>query len=132
MRIEQGAQVKFSSISIKVRTTAGTMFVMVMEDANGEPIGVQLNIGKAGSEISAMTHGLERVINIALDRGAALTEFIQELSNHTTDKTVLVGNGVSIRSVIDGIVWAFIEYNRDKYKQRLALVHGDNFSRLGG
>lgn len=131
MKIETGDQFKFTSSSIKVPTTAGTMFVAIMEDPAGDPIGIQLNIGKAGGELSALAHGLARVCTLSLDKGAALTDLIQELSNHTTDKSVMSSNGTPVRSVVDGLVWALIEYNRGRYAERIARV-GGAYPRLGG
>ena len=132
MEIETGFQSRFNSISIKVPTTAGTMFVAIMENLEGSVCGIQLNIGKAGGEVSTAAHAVARLCNLALDKGASVTEIIQELSNHTTDRSVVASNGTTVRSVIDGIVHALIEYNRDKYAASLKRIGGDGFSRLGG
>lgn len=132
MNIETGELSRFNSVSIKVPTTAGTMFVAIMEDALGNPVGFQLNIGKAGSELSAFVNALSRVCNLAIDRGALITDLIQELSNHTTDKRAArAGNGSEIRSVVDGIVYALVEYNRERYANKLRVI-GDVSPRLGG
>lgn len=130
MKIETSAQTKYNSISIRVPTTAGTMFVLIMEDENGDPVGIQLNIGKAGNELSTLAHGLARTASLALDRGASISDLIQELSGHTTDKRVTTANGSEVRSVPAGLVWALIEYGRDRYANKLRLI-GDVSPRLG-
>lgn len=132
MNIESSTQARFNSISIRVETTAGTLFVMIMEDIQGEPCGIQLNIGKAGGELSAVAHGLARVCSLVLDKGGKVSELIQELSNNTTDKQVRTKDGTIIRSVLEGVTWALVEYNRERYKTKLSLIAGgDIFPRLG-
>lgn len=132
MNIETSKQVRFNSYSYRVETTAGTLFVIIMEDLNGEPCGIQLNIGKAGGELSAVAHGLARVCSLALDKGAKVSDLIQELSNNTTDKQVRGPNGEVIRSFMEGVTKALVEYGRDRYGRKLSLIAGsDIHPRLG-
>jgi hypothetical protein len=130
MRIETGEQVKFNSIPFKVETPSGTMYVFVMENSKGDPVGIQLVLGKAGSELSAWAHGLARLASLILDLRGNITDLIAELSNHTSDRSVDRKNGVRIRSGIDGLVYALMEYQRERYRQQTEFL--DIRARLGG
>lgn len=130
MKIESGTQVRFDSVTIEVSTTAGSLFVHIMSDMEGNPCGIQLNIGKNGGELYAMSQGLARICSLAMDHGATITELLAELSNHSTDKIVRKPNGVQIDSVLGGLCYALMEYQRDRYEGTIRLL--DTSPRLGG
>lgn len=47
-------------------TPVGTAFVTINEDENGQPLEVFINVGKAGSDLTAVAEALGRVISTAL------------------------------------------------------------------
>jgi ribonucleoside-diphosphate reductase alpha chain len=50
----------------RVNTPVGTAFVTINERENGEPLEVFINVGKAGSDVTAMAEALGRTISTAL------------------------------------------------------------------
>ncbi|QLG69997.1 MAG: Ribonucleotide reductase of class II (coenzyme B12-dependent) [Candidatus Woesebacteria bacterium] len=50
----------------KLATPVGTAFVTINEDENGQPLEVFINVGKAGSDLTAVAEALGRVISTAL------------------------------------------------------------------
>lgn len=50
----------------KIITPLGTAFITINENEKGEPFEVFINIGKAGSDVSAMGHALARTISSSL------------------------------------------------------------------
>lgn len=50
----------------KMRTPVGTAFITINETENGEPLEVFINVGKAGSEITAFAEALGRTISTSL------------------------------------------------------------------
>jgi ribonucleoside-diphosphate reductase alpha chain len=50
----------------KLATPVGTAFVTINEDDNGQPLEVFINVGKAGSDLTAVAEALGRVISTAL------------------------------------------------------------------
>lgn len=123
-RIDTMEQACFPGWSYKVDTPDGTAYVIIMEDDSGKPIGVSINIGKAGSGVAAWAQATSRVCSLALDHGATITDLINELSSHTTDRLRVVGNGIKIRSGIEGVAYALMQYSAMKHQEeirRLAL-----------
>lgn len=57
----------------KMRTPVGTAFVTINHDEAGEPIELFINIGRAGSDVSAMAEALGRTISTALRLRGALS-----------------------------------------------------------
>ncbi len=50
----------------RIETPLGAAFITINEDEKGQPFEVFINIGKAGSDISALGHALARTISAAL------------------------------------------------------------------
>jgi ribonucleoside-diphosphate reductase alpha chain len=50
----------------KLRTPVGTAFVTINQDQNGEPLELFINVGKAGSDVTAMAEALGRSISTAI------------------------------------------------------------------
>ena len=57
----------------KMKTPVGTAFITINEDEAGEPIEVFINIGKAGSDVSAFAVALGRTISASLRFRSTLT-----------------------------------------------------------
>jgi ribonucleoside-diphosphate reductase alpha chain len=74
----------FQSVQMKVRTPDGTMFVNVMEDADGKPFQIIINIGKAGSAIAAWAQALAATMSAGLQSGVKMEAFLTELSSITS------------------------------------------------
>ncbi len=50
----------------KLNTPVGNAFVTINQDGNGEPLEVFINVGKAGSDVTAMAEALGRLISTSL------------------------------------------------------------------
>jgi hypothetical protein len=101
------------SITVKVKTPDGTMFVNISE-RNHVPYRIDITIGKAGSAIQAWAAAMSAMLTLAVKAGLNLHILIEELSNISSDKTTndLI-NGRIIRSGPDGIVQALTIYMHD-------------------
>lgn len=136
MQIETMEQTKFDGITIQVPSPDGTMFVTIMEDNVGKPVGVDIHIGKAGAAVAAWANALARIMNVALDRGATINDLAVELSNMTSDKRRDTANGEPVRSAIEAVWLALVKYKRDKFEQVSRTLGDVNVrgrgSRLGG
>lgn len=99
-----------STISVKVNTPDGTLFVHVVEDeVTHKPIQVLLNIGKNGYSLNAWASALAQTITLALRSGASLHDIIKEISNITTgDRQRDTRNGV--RSGPEGVAAGLLRY----------------------
>jgi len=115
MKIETMEDTKLDAITFQVPSPDGTMFVTVTEDKSGKPIAVFIHIGKAGAPIAAWSNALARMLTLALDHGATINDVLVELSNQTTDKIRMTSNGESIRSSVEAICSALMQYKRAKF-----------------
>lgn len=115
-QIERMAQDKFASVTMQVPTPDGTMFVTIMENDSGSPIGIQVHIGKSGAPLSAWSNALSRMATLALDKGASINDLIEELSGQTSDKARITPNGEAVRSGVEGLWVCLIRYKRDKFE----------------
>jgi ribonucleoside-diphosphate reductase alpha chain len=57
---------KVSGATYKLNTPVGGAFVTINQDAEGEPLEIFINVGKAGSDVTAMAEALGRMISTAL------------------------------------------------------------------
>lgn len=130
--IETAEQDKFDGITIQVPTPDGAMFVTIMEDVTSKPVGIQIHIGKAGGALAAWASALSRIMSLALDNGATINDLITELSSHTSDRRRETSKGESVRSGIEGIWTALMQYKRDKYALTAATLGDDRSGKLGG
>lgn len=95
--------------SIKVITPDGTLFVHLLEDDDGRPIRLLLNIGKNGYSLNAWASALAQAISLALRKGASVHDVIESISNITSDGNKREQrNGV--RSGPEGVVSALMRY----------------------
>lgn len=58
--------VQVSGTTYRLNTPVGSAFITINEDENGEPVEVFLNVGKAGSDVTAMAEALGRMISTSL------------------------------------------------------------------
>lgn len=120
--IESGPTNQFHGTTYCVDTPDGLMFVIIMEDAQYKPCGINIHIGKAGTAVSAWANAVARVCSLALDHGASIPELISELSQNNTDKSRRSGE-VYIRSGVAGLSYALLQYHREG-------IHGPKRTRL--
>lgn len=115
----------YESTSYRVESPDGTMFVIVADDERGKPIHIQINIGKAGASVSAWSHAMSRLMTVMLTNGFGINDLIRELSQTTSDKLVLSGDGmIPIRSGIDAVCMALMMYRKDKFRGLVETLNG--------
>lgn len=105
----------YQSMQMKVHTPDGTMFVNVLDDENGQPIQVIINIGKAGSAIAAWAHALSAMITVGLRAGVKLEVYLTELSSITSDKTARTLTS-KCSSGPEGVWMALVRYRKEKFR----------------
>jgi hypothetical protein len=123
-QLATGKRTRHVSVTWEVKTPDGTMFVHVLED-EGRPVGLMVNLGKAGSAISAWAQATSALATLALEKGAGINELIQELSGLSSDRPPSkYANGVTIRSALDGIAYALMQYKNHSYQEHVAKLEG--------
>jgi acyl-CoA hydrolase len=122
MKIETMADDKLDAVTIQVPSPDGTMFVTITEDKSGKPIAVFIHIGKAGAPIAAWSNALARMLTLALDHGATINDVLVELSNQTSDRIRITNNGESIRSGVEAVCSALMQYKRSKFDEVRATL----------
>lgn len=115
LKIDGGSKSIFKSVNYRVVTPTGQMFVNILEDDNDKICGLEITIGKAGSDLKAWTHSFARLLTLSLDMGATLEQLIAELSSQTSDKSRTTDGGVKIRSGVEGVYRALMLYRNDKH-----------------
>lgn len=106
----------YQSMQMRVQTPDGTMFVNVMDDEEGNPTQVIINIGKAGSAIAAWAHALSAMITVGLKAGVKLEVYLTELSSITSDKRARTISS-TCTSGPEGVWMALVRYRKEKFKQ---------------
>jgi ribonucleoside-diphosphate reductase alpha chain len=87
---------------IKTKTGSGTLYTSVGLDENGLPIEIFINISKHGSDISAFSEALGRVISIALQNGVPADRIAETLIGITGGSPTWE-EGKLIKSIPDAI-----------------------------
>lgn len=132
MKIETSVQEVFHGFTFRVPSPKGTVFVTVMESDEGKPVGIQIMLGKSGSEAKSWAESLSRTLTLALDMGGGINDIIKELSLNNTDGATVLENGVVIRSHVGAVCYALMQYRKAKYQElREALGGLDDDERLG-
>ena len=96
-------------------TPLGTAYITVNSDEQGEPFEVFLNIGKAGSDVSAVSEALGRLISLTLRMPATLPP--SERLRWVMDEMAGIGGGRAmgfganrVRSLPDGVAQVIAEH----------------------
>lgn len=96
-------------------TPLGTAYITVNSDEEGEPFEVFLNIGKAGSDVSAVSEALGRLISLSLRMPASLPP--SERLRWVMDEMAGIGGGRAlgfgvnrVRSLPDGVAQVIAEH----------------------
>ncbi len=106
-----------NTISIRVPTPDGTAFVHIIENREGKPAHVIINIGKAGVSVSAWAEAVARLCTMLLEKGTGINDLIDELSAITSEKVKVMQDNSKIRSGPEGIAVAFIKYRQGKFQE---------------
>jgi hypothetical protein len=104
----------YKSFSVRVVTPDGTMFVHITEDEQGVPQWVSINIGKAGTNLSAWADACARLVSRLLPN---VHIAIEELTGITSSRFRQMATGEMIRSGPEGIAYALLKYRGAKYKE---------------
>lgn len=118
----------------KLSTPVGTAFITINEDENGEPLELFVNVGKAGSDITAVAEALGRVVSTALRFQGNLSskdkaeEIAKQLSGIGGRRSV--GFGPSrIRSLPDAVAFALsihFGFKTNGFMSRKDSIEGKN------
>lgn len=109
----------YKSTTYRVYTPDGTMFVNIMEDEEANVKGILVNIGKAGSALSAWAQATATMVTLALSNGVPLQAIIDELKDITSDGHARIGASADARSGPEGIYSALIQFRNDKRAEGL-------------
>jgi hypothetical protein len=105
---------KFKTLSVRVETPDGTMYVHVLENDKGLPCQVNINIGKAGTNLAAWADACARLVSRMMPN---IHGAIEELSGITSSGFRRMVKGDVIRSGPAGIAYALLKYNKEKYTE---------------
>jgi ribonucleoside-diphosphate reductase alpha chain len=83
-----------SGATYRVNTPVGTAFVTINEREDGEPLEVFINVGKAGSDVTAMAEALGRTISTALRFRGSLSP--KERAKEVADQLAGIGGRRSV------------------------------------
>lgn len=120
----------FSSETVRVTTPDGTMFVNIMEDSKGNPVQIQLNVGKAGNSVAAWAFAMATLCTMLLSSGKySINDLIAHLSGITTNKHLRHMDGVRCSSGPEGLVIALLKYRDGKFADMLPSIEDDSADR---
>ncbi len=123
--------------SYRKETPLGTAYITINSDENHEPFEVFLNIGKAGSDVTAVSESIGRLISLALRMPSALPP--SERLRWVIDEMAGIGGGRPlgfgvgrVRSLPDGVAQVLSDHlselpenNEAVSGEQLALPIGD-------
>ncbi len=102
-------------VTYRKETPLGTAYITVNNDERNEPFEVFLNVGKAGSEVSAVSEALGRLISLVLRMPASLPP--SERLRWVMDELAGIGGGRPlgfganrVRSLPDGVAQVLAEH----------------------
>ena len=113
--------------SYRKETPLGSAYVTVNSDENHEPFEVFLNIGKAGSDVTAVSESIGRLISLVLRMPSVLPP--SERLRWVMDEMAGIGGGRQlgfgverVRSLPDGVAQVLAEYLSDLPETREAVA----------
>jgi hypothetical protein len=113
------------SLTYKIKTPNGVMFVTIVESIDYRkrpvPINILITIGKSGSAIMAWATMTADLISLMFRKKIDLSEIIAEISMNLSDRAVMQKPGIQIRSEPEGIKYALLRYQEDKNKRVEAM-----------
>ncbi len=130
---------KLEGSTYKIKTPVGTSFITVNKDEGGDPVEVFINIGRAGSDVSAMASAIARLVSKSLQwrgnisRRDKVVEIVDQLKG--SGGTRAVGFGVNkVMSLPDAVARALAmdlglnNQNEENGDEKLASQNTDNKS----
>lgn len=133
MNIDVSEKSTFNNLTIMIDTPEGRMFVSIIED-EGKPIAIDIKLGKAGLALTAWAHTFARIMTLALEHGATIQEFIQELSSQRAERSRTDLKGIEVTSGPEGVCYALMQYSRDRFettRKLLGIEDDDDAERQG-
>jgi ribonucleoside-diphosphate reductase alpha chain len=118
---------KVTGATYRLNSPIGTAFVTINQDENNEPLEVFINVGKAGSDVTAVAEALGRTISTALRFRGHLSprerakEIAQQLSGIGGRRSVGFGAN-KIRSLPDAIAVALSSHFGFKINNNGGLI----------
>lgn len=92
----------------RIPTPVGTAFIIITRNGNGEPFELFINIGKAGSDVTAMAEAIGRLVSLNLrmepDMSVAdrVDEIIDQLGGIGGNRLAYLGDN-EVRSLPDAV-----------------------------
>lgn len=113
----------FNSINIRVESPDGTMFITVMENEGKMPFKILVNIGKAGTSLSAWATALADFVSEALPR-IGVNAVVALLLNIRSDRVSFIRDTwsnsegvITVRSGPEALAYALIKYRTEKHRE---------------
>ena len=110
-KLERSYRLEGATYSVK--TPQGKAFITVNKDSEGRPFEVFINVGKAGTDVSALSEGLGRLVSGWLrvpsaSSGSTVTEIISQLSGIGGSRSVGFGKN-RVSSIPDAVAKVLAE-----------------------
>ena len=120
-----------SSVTDRVRTGHGNLYVTITFDEKDSPFEVFTNLGKAGTSDAAYLEAVSRLASLALRSGVGVEQVIEQLRGITDSPTW--DEGQQVLSAPDAVALALLRHARPKDEEREELLRrareafGDKF-----
>lgn len=108
----------FKSINLRVPTPDGVMYLVVIEDAQGNVFKIDVNAGKCGSSFMAWSQAFCDLLSIRLaNKETTIPDIINFLSDYNTDRVRMGSDKLEVKSGPHGIKIALLKYLQFKSSQ---------------
>ena len=104
----------FDSQTYRVYTPDATLFVIIVDDHDGEPMSVDIHGVRGNAPLALWILSISQFINHLLKSGTHISKIITLLDVPVSPKYSQNNNGIRIYSGPDGIKWALTQYLQDK------------------
>lgn len=109
----------WKSEMVRARTPDGTLYLTIMKNEDDSIAGFQINIGKAGTPLTAWAMALAEIMTLAVNRGATLEDLLVSLSSITSDGKARTMD-TTARSGPEGVWQALLRYRQGWPEEREA------------
>ena len=115
---------KLVGSTYKIKTPVGTAFVVVNSDDLGNPFEVFVNVGKAGTHVTADAEAIGRLVSLSLRVPSVLPArsvaeaVVEQLAGIGGAESVGFGNG-KVRSLADGVAKVLREHMQPEVEQEV-------------
>lgn len=114
------------SVTVEVDTPDGTLYYTIIEGKNGQPAQVISTFGKTGTSVAAWANAVDQLTNLLLQNDVKINEILEALRHITTGKPIVTLKGVRVGSGPEGLVVAFQEYKRLKFRELQETFNADD------